>query len=117
MDKKQIAKLAEISYINNVLDGETVQKIVARLNNKESREYLKALKRRRKKIEVYIDYALELTEENKKKFKDIFPDKKVIFRNNPGLIMGIRITEDDKVYNFNISNELSQIKEFLDKSL
>lgn len=117
MDKKQIAKLAEISYIDNKLNADRVEKIISHLDKGELREYLKALRKQEQKLVVYIDYALELSEDNKKKFENLYPDKIVIFRNNPDLVMGIRITEDDMVYNFNMDNALGQIREYLDKSI
>lgn len=117
MDKKQIDKLAEISYIDNKLDAGRVDKIISHLSRAQSRDYLKALKKKENKLIVYIDYALSLSEENKKKFGDLFPDKKVIFRSDPQLLMGIRVTQDDMVYNLNINSAFGQIREYLEKSL
>lgn len=117
MDKKQIAKLAEISYIDNKLDAERVEKIIGHLDKPESRQYLKALKRQEKKLIVYIDHALDLSDENKKNFEQLFPGKKVIFRKDPDLLIGIRITEDDMVYNVNMNNALEQLKNYIDRTI
>ncbi len=117
MNKKKIKQLADISFVNKKLNTDTVEKITEKLNSKEFREYIKALKRVLAKTNVYIESASELDAKDKKSFEELYKNKTLVFRINPELIMGIRIIEDDMVYNLNIENSIIQIKDYLDKSL
>lgn len=117
MNSKKITQLADISFENNKLNTNIVEKITKKLNSKEFREYIKALKRVLAKTNVYIESASELDTKDKKSFEEIYKNKSLVFRTNPELIMGIRIIEDDMVYNLNIENSIIQIKDYLDKSL
>ena len=117
MDTKAIAKLAEISYISNTLNEKRVNNITKHLTKAELRAYLKALKRLEKKNNILFEYAYDLSEQNKKKFKELYGDKQITFIKNPDLLVGIRITEDDKVYNLNMNHALEQVNIFISKSL
>lgn len=117
MDIKQVAKLAEISYSENKLDETRVNRIIKHLSKNELREYLKALKRLEKKHYVIIEFAYELSEQDKNKFEKLYPDKKIIFAKNSELLLGIRITEDDKVYNLNMKRALEQVSSYISRSI
>lgn len=117
MNKKKINQLAIISFEKNKINTETVEKITGKLNNKDFREYIKALKRVIAKTNVYVESATELSSQDKKSFEELFKNKSLVFRVNPELILGVRIIEDDMVYNLNIENSIIQIKDYLDKSL
>lgn len=117
MDRKKIKKLAEASYNENSLDEGKVNRIVINFKRAELRDYIKALKEIRKKKTVYVDSSFELGEEYKKEIGKSFPNRVVIFRNNPQLVLGIRITENDIVYNLNLQNSLNQIQTYLEKYL
>lgn len=115
MDKKLIKRLGEVSYIDNKLDEQRVNRIAEHLNRRELKEYIKSLKGLQSKKRVYVEYSNELSEEYKKAVEVLFPDKEVIFRENRDLLMGLRITEDDIVFNINLKNSLGQITEYFDK--
>jgi len=115
MDKKLIKKLAKASYIGNQIDEKSVNRIVPNLNRKQLKEYIKALKNLENKFTVYIDYSNELRENNKKEIVGLFPNKKVYFKKNADLIMGIKIRENDIVRNINLKNSLKQITKYFEK--
>jgi len=117
MDKKLIKKLAIVSYINNKLNEEKVNRIVKNLSRRELREYIKALRDLQNKNTVYVDYSNELDDNYKREIEGIFPNKEVIFRRNKDLILGVKITENDIVSNINLNNSLKQITMYFDKYL
>lgn len=114
-DKKKIAKLVEISYIDNVLNEERVLRIAKQLGRAELKNYLKALRLSEDKRTVFVESNFELSEQNKKSFVNLFADKRVKFRIEPNLLFGIRIIEDDMVYNLNMKSALDQISMYLNK--
>lgn len=117
MDKRLIKKLVEAGYVDHKLDADRVNKIAEHLTRLELKEYIKALKERRKRLTVYIDSSFELPEQFKKELEDLFVNKEVIFRKDSNLMLGIRITENDIVYNLNLQNSLQQIKGYFEKYL
>ncbi len=117
MDKKQISKLAEASYVDNRLDNKIVNNIINHLTRAELRVYFKALKSKESKMNVYIDHSFDLSAQNKKLLEDLFPNKQVNFRKDYELLLGIRIIENDMVYNFNMNGVLEQLRVYLDRSL
>ena len=117
MKKKQIKQLVEASYVDNKLDRSRVNRIIAHLTARELRGYLKVLKRQEKRLYVFADSSFELSEQDKKSFAELFPNKNLIFGRDPNLIFGVRITNDDMLYNVNIKNSLEQIKTYIKESL
>ncbi len=117
MKKKQIRQLTEASYVYNKLDESRVNRIIEHLTASELREYLKALQKQERQVNVFVDSSFELSEQNKKSIEEIFPNKNLIFGLDPNLISGIRIRADDMLYNVNIKNLLAQIKDYIKESL
>lgn len=117
MNKKDIEKLAEASYSNNKLNTEIVGKITANLRSREIKAYVKALKRHERSLSIYVESALELNNEYKQQIRQLFSDKNVLFIINEDLIFGIRITENDNEYNFDLRSSVSKITEYLYKYL
>lgn len=115
MDKKLIKKLAAASYRKNKLDEDKVNRIALKLNRRELRGYIKALKEMQSRFRVYVEYTNELGEAGKKEIEELFPGKEVIFQKNSDLLMGIRITENDIVSNINLGNSLKQITAYVEK--
>lgn len=117
MVKKDIKKLAEMSYNNNELNIDRVDEIVKHLNRKELRLYINSLKKVEKRKTVYIESASELNEKYKDELINLYGSKKVQFIENKDLLLGLRITENDMVYNLNLENSLQQFTKYLEKTL
>lgn len=117
MDKKIVAKLVEVSYNNGRLDEARVNRIVKILNRKDLSVYLKALKRQENRLNVFIDHSFNLSALDQEILIKLFPEKTVYFRKDPGLVWGIRILEDDKVYNLNMKSALEQMSIYLNKTI
>ncbi len=116
MDKKQIAKLVDMSFVDGILDEKSVNKIIGQLDGRELREFLKKLTEQEKMQHVYVDLTFDLHDADKKKFKELFPKRQVVFRKDAELVFGIRITDNDMVYNFNMKDAFDQIRSELHKS-
>lgn len=115
MEKKLIKKLANASYVKNSLDVSRVNKIVANLSRRELREYIRVLKSLEKKFTVYIEHTNELSEVCRENLENLFKDKRIIFRRNDDLILGIRIIENDIIYNLNLKNSLKRIEGYFER--
>lgn len=116
MTKKQIKKLAIASYTKGKLDYTKVKKIIKFLKRSELKLYIKAIKNyeNNKTVTVFIPSIVErkniLTD-----LKKIFPEKKIVFKKDQSLIAGIRIIDNDIVYDTNIKNTLENLIYFVNQ--
>lgn len=110
MTKRQIKKLAVLSYKKDQLIGETVNKIAKNLTRSELKSYIKALKTIEKNNTLFV-YLPKLKGKNEmeKDFKNKFPSKKIEFREDLSLVAGVRIVDKDDVYDFNLQNTLKNL--------
>jgi hypothetical protein len=49
-------------------------------------------------------------------FKEIFPDKKLFVEKDPDLILGVKVTDNDNVYEFNLRNTLEKMVEYIEQN-
>ena len=118
MKKKLLKQLALASYTGNFLNEEKVQKIVNFLTRKELKEYIRELKTAEQRITVTIQTPSEHGEERYGQlFKPLFPEKKVKFRQDPSLLLGIRIINNDLVTDINFQNSLRQIQAYIEETV
>lgn len=118
MDKKMLKKLIAISYLGKTLDEKKVKAIADRLTRKQLKIYLRALKMQEKRTTTYISFASEtVTAKQKEQFENLFPQKKAVFSIDPRLLLGIRITSDDLVYDLNLQNSLTQMQTYTEEAL
>jgi hypothetical protein len=66
-----------------------------------------------KKRTVYFYTAIETN--NMDAFKDLYPDKKFIIRYDPSLFAGVRIIDNDDVFNLNLQQRFHDIIEHIEK--
>lgn len=117
MTKKQIKKLASFSFIRNNLDSEKVNNIARFLKRSDLREYLRALKsiESRRKVVVLIPNLSQLKKSNlQKTFGKIFPGKKILYEEDLSLIAGVRVINNDQVFEFSLKNTLENLDTFLE---
>lgn len=109
--KLRIQDIVAASYKNDMLDETRVNRIVPRLNRKELKAYIHGLKNHEKKTTVQVEVAnpASLDEETLQK---IFGNKKIQTRVNPELLLGLRITANDDVYNLNMKTNLERIVDY-----
>lgn len=114
MTKKLLKQLIEISYKNGSMNGKNILAIADRLSRNDLKQYLKALKKEEKIKNVYIDTAITQTTELAGQFGKYFPDKNIVVRHDPALLVGIKITDNDDVTELNLKHELDGIMEYIE---
>lgn len=108
MSKKLVKKLVDYSYKDNKLSAENVESVAKLLDRCDLNLYIKALKRQERKLSVFIDVPINNISV-KGKFKEIFPNKKIVWNIDPLLMLGARITNDDMLFEMNLKNTLDKI--------
>lgn len=116
MKKKVLKKIITASYNKqNELDEERVDMIATHLNRKEIKEYIRVLKQLEKRKQLLVDTSFVPTAKQEEIMKERFPDKEVVFHFNPDLLFGIRITDNDIVYDMNLQRTLDAIEDFIEQ--
>src|SRR5680860_1071882 len=112
MTKKQIKKLALDSYLGNSLNAARVKKIADRLTREDLKKYLRVLKDNEKQKKVTIvmpDIDIKDKKEIERKFKNAFKDKKIYFETDPSLILGLKIINNDLIYELSLNDTFDKI--------
>ncbi|MDO8621292.1 MAG: hypothetical protein Q7R31_03350 [Candidatus Levybacteria bacterium] len=107
MDIKKIKKLVLLSYVHKKLNLIRVNKIARLLTRKDLKAYVKVLKSYEKENTVIINLPFMYTD--KKIFDKMFRGKKIIYKEDPSLIAGVRIINNDIVYEHDLKNTLEDI--------
>lgn len=115
MNKKLLKQLIEESYTENELNTEKVQKIADLLKRKDLKIYINALRDRENQMRVIVSTPQNI-EMDEEVFQKLFPNKKILFEQDLDLLLGIKITDNDMVYNFTLKNRLDKIIEKLKES-
>lgn len=114
MDSRFITKLALSSYTNDSLDEKKVMRVAIQLSRHDLKRYIRALKAIERKNMLFVRIP------NKKRYaqtlEDVFRGRNIIVDEDPELLMGIRITDDDMVYDMSLENKLNTILEDLDEN-
>lgn len=108
MDKRKLKILAEKSYRNGMLDQDKAKVIASLLKRADLKKYIEVLKNMENKNTVTVILPFENRVENLK-FGKIFPDKKIIYRTDPALIAGMKIINNDIIYEFDLKDTLMDI--------
>jgi F0F1-type ATP synthase delta subunit len=116
MTKKQIKNLVTASYTRETLDSKKVSRIVKILTRLELKEYIKEIRNREtsKTLFVFVP-SISAKEYLKKTFKRLFPEKTVEFKEDQSLIAGMRIVNNDNVYDFNLRNNLENLVSYINQ--
>ncbi|OGH13386.1 MAG: hypothetical protein A3H50_02415 [Candidatus Levybacteria bacterium RIFCSPLOWO2_02_FULL_37_10] len=117
MTLKQIKKLAQSSFSKDKLDTEKIKKAVTLLNRSQLKAYIKYMKtmEAQRTVKVYIPLK-KPTNDMDKKIKRTFLTKKIEYISDPDLIAGIRIIDDDIIYEFNLKDSLENLITHLEQS-
>src|SRR5438445_1957155 len=109
MTKRDIKKLAQASYIDEELDEKTVFTISEKLNRKNIKEYINALKRIEKQKEVIIALPdIKSYNKNDKFFATLFEKKNITYQEDQSLILGVKITDNDMIYDMTLKSILDE---------
>ncbi len=107
MNKKKIKILVSQSYKNNTIDKSSVNRIAALLSRSDLKQYLRQLKSYESKKNIII--TLPFLGSDKKTFEKLFPNKMIVYKKDPSLMVGIKIIDNDTVYEFDLKNTLDNI--------
>lgn len=115
MTKKQIKQLALQSYSKNELDQQKVFRIAKLLKRKDLREYIRTLKNleREKTVTVVLPEIKVDKKDLDKQFRTAFPNKKIKYELDPSLLVGVRIIDNDLVYDLNLRDTLKQLSSYI----
>jgi hypothetical protein len=117
MTKKLLHQLVAISYEGKELSKTKVDNIAHLLNRKDLRKYIQALKIREKELTVELAIPNNKNqEEYLKKFQPLFSDKKIRVTQDPNLLLGVRITDNDIVYDLSLQNRMNQIQQYVEEN-
>lgn len=114
MTKKQIRKLVIASYTKNNLDGKLANKIANKLTRNELKTYIKLVKSSEQaKTVTLITSKLTDTVNLKKEMSKLFPQKNIQLKEDKSLIAGIKIVDNDLIYESNVKNTLENLVSFI----
>ncbi len=113
----EIKKLAKQSFKNGNLDMKIIRKTASLLSKKQLKTYIKFLKKFENERLVWVFTPMNKVE-NKitDRIKSIFPNKKVEYVIDPSLIAGLRIVDNDMVYELNLKDFLRNMITYLKQS-
>lgn len=114
MNKRKIDELVLVSYSNNFLDQKKVNKIAALISKIDLKKYINGLKLMEKKKSLIVSAPLNNQDLNK--FEKLFPNKKIIFKKDPKLMLGVRIVDNDIVYEFTLKNSIDKIISYIEQN-
>lgn len=114
MNSKKINKLVLTSYRGNALDQKIVNKIASIISKNDLKKYINALKLRERKKSLII--SSPINNQDLKKFEKLFPNKKIIFKKDPSLLLGVNVVDNDIVYEFTLRNSLDNIINYIEQN-
>jgi hypothetical protein len=114
MNSKKMSKLITASYKNDNLDQTTVSKIVSLISKTDLKQYINGLKLAEKKRNIIISSPTNNQDLNK--FKNLFPHKKIILKNDPSLMLGVQVIDNDIVYEFTLKNSLDKMLSYIEQN-
>ena len=114
MNKKKVDKLVALSYKNNYLDQKKINKISTLLSKSDLKKYINGLKLAEKKRSIII--SSPINNQDLSKFEKLFPNKKILFEKDPSLMLGVRIVDNDIVYEFTLKNSLDKILNYIEQN-
>lgn len=114
MNIKKIQTLAAKSYKNDILDANKAYSIANFLTRAELKQYITVLKKYENKKNVIVTTPFKTS--NREVFQKLFPNKKIFYKIDPSLMLGVKIIYNDNVYEFNLKNMLDDIIFYITKT-
>jgi hypothetical protein len=111
MTSKKLKILSTICYDGSVLNEKRVFHIADYLKREDLKKFIKELKVLQAKKNVIITLPSE--NYNKEFFETEFPNKNIVFKYDPGILVGVRIEYNDNVYDFNLKSILEKESSFI----
>lgn len=114
MNSKKIDELVGVSYKH--LDKKKVNTIASLISTSDLKKYIKKLKSVEKESTLTISSSSPIIKQDLKKILKLFPHKKFVLEKDPSLMLGMRITDNDIVYDFTLKNSLDKILSYVEQN-
>ena len=114
MNKKKNDKLVLASYSKNALNRKAVNKITTLLSKSDLKKYINAIKLTEKKKNIVVSSPIDNPDLSK--FEKLFPNKKILFKKDLSLLLGVRIVDNDIIYEFTLKNSLDKIVNYIEQN-
>ncbi|MDO8660103.1 MAG: hypothetical protein Q7K54_05940 [Candidatus Parcubacteria bacterium] len=114
MNTKKINQLVLSSFSNLYLQEKKVKKIASLLDKSDLKKYINGLRRQEMKKSLIV--ATPMNNNDKGKFTKLFPNKKIIFKRDPSLMLGVKIVDNDMIYEFTLRNSLDKILNYIEQN-
>ncbi len=113
MTRKQIKQVALRSFVRNNLDPKKVKLFSSKMTRKQLRDYIKYLKfyDARNKIIIVVPHLDMIKKTDLKVFTKFYANKKIIYQEDPSLLLGIRVINNDLVYDLNLKDSFENIRQ------
>lgn len=107
MNKKKILQLAMYSYTDGFLDEKKVTNISSLIRRSDLKKYINALKNIESLKKIIV--SVPISNINEGLFRDLFPNKKIIIKKDPSLLLGVKVIDNDIVYEFSLKNSIENL--------
>ncbi len=114
MKRQTLKQMVIGSYSDGELDARKINKIADLLTKKELRLYIKALKNWERENKIIVEVA------SKGGFdldgiQELFPDKKLVVTVDPSLLLGMRLYNNDDIFEMSLKNTLEKVTEHIEE--
>ena len=103
------------SYVRENLNQEKVKAIGNVLKRTDLKKYIQELKNAESKRNVIVILPFK-NAFTTPPFAKLFPNKKVVYRIDTTLLAGVKIIDDDTVYDFGLISQLENIVSYIKES-
>lgn len=116
MTIKQIKLLAVKSFTRNELDPKKTKFFSAKMKRKDLRNYIREIKAidDKNKVTIVVPEMKNLNKSNISVLLKHYKGKKIIYSEDPNLLVGIKVIDNDLIYDFNLKNSLESVLETYD---
>lgn len=116
MTKKQLDSLVLQSYIKDSLDAKKVSSIASLLTRFQLKEYIRGLKSFENQKTVNAILSHLPTKEQQNMISRLFPGKTIKYEVDKNLLIGIKIINNDQVFDLNLKDTLDNLLSFVSSS-
>lgn len=116
MTRRQLKKLAVYTEKTEGIPDEDFYTLAKKLNRSSLKKFIKILKIYEQQRNVIVSLPTVPDEKLKEKLQTMYPNKKIVYNVEPLLIAGIRILDNDLLYELSFKDRLEKIIDTLEQS-
>ncbi len=109
MTKKRIKQLAKETFEKDNLNQKKLALIIGRLKKTDARAYIQALKQIVQGNTVFVHSPVAVDETAQKQLELKFPNKKMIYVLNKNLLAGMKILDNDLLYDYSLETKIDRV--------